>query len=142
MAPRSSRSHINVSQGKRVILHVTEASSGVISSVSQMALLSPSFRHVLLRLQLRDHLGDSDGVSGVDEVIYSGAGVLPSLRVLRKMMVDYRPIAIHAHSSFAGALVRLLPAKDRIKIVYSPHCYAFERLDLGKLRRSGLYLLE
>ncbi len=43
---------------------------------------------------------------------------------------------IHCHSSKAGVLGRLLGARRRIPVVYSPHCFAFLR-DLGPLSRMA-----
>ena len=53
----------------------------------------------------------------------------------------YQPDLIHLHSSWAGLLGRLVPLGRR-KIVYTPHCYAFERRDLSQVVRIGLWLVE
>ena len=47
-----------------------------------------------------------------------------------------RPDIVHAHSSLAGVVVRLrMLAWRRVPVVYSPHCFAFERRDVSGLRR-------
>ncbi|MFI5008832.1 MAG: glycosyltransferase [Solirubrobacterales bacterium] len=48
---------------------------------------------------------------------------------------------IHCHSSKAGVLGRLLGARRRIPVVYSPHCFAFLR-DLGPLSRMAPAVVE
>ena len=57
---------------------------------------------------------------------------------LRRIESAYREIApdvVHAHSSYAGVYVRCVPTIPTSKIVYSPHCFAFERTDIGRYRR-------
>ncbi len=67
-----------------------------------------------------------------------GAGSpFTDLRALRSLgaLLAREPIdVIHCHSSKAGVLGRLLGARRRIPVVYSPHCFAFLR-DLGPLSR-------
>jgi glycosyltransferase involved in cell wall biosynthesis len=47
---------------------------------------------------------------------------------------------VHLHSSFAGAARAVLPAGTAV--VYSPHCYAMERRDLGAAPRTGFAAVE
>jgi glycosyltransferase involved in cell wall biosynthesis len=50
---------------------------------------------------------------------------------------------VHLHSSLAGAYVRLLNLRTpRTKIVYSPHCYAFERTDINRFKKHALVQIE
>ncbi|WP_332308952.1 glycosyltransferase family 4 protein [Enterovibrio coralii] len=52
-----------------------------------------------------------------------------------------QPDIIHLHSSFAGFLGRYLPKKNA-KIVYTPHCYAFERRDISPFMQEIYMKLE
>jgi glycosyltransferase involved in cell wall biosynthesis len=47
---------------------------------------------------------------------------------------------VHLHSSFAGAARAVLPPGTAV--VYSPHCYAMERRDLGAVPRAGFATVE
>jgi glycosyltransferase involved in cell wall biosynthesis len=69
---------------------------------------------------------------------FSVARIVPAgLRALRRgveeAIAQFQPDLVHVHSSFAGAVVRLLPV--RTPVVYSPHCFAFERRDVSRVRR-------
>lgn len=58
-------------------------------------------------------------------------------RMLARDPVD----VIHCHSSKAGVLGRLVGARRRIPVIYSPHCFAFLR-DLGPLSRFAPAAIE
>lgn len=47
----------------------------------------------------------------------------------------FQPDIVHAHSSIAGVIVRLLPTLDAGRIVYQPHCYKFDDPVLGAAAR-------
>ena len=97
---------------------------------------TPEFEHRLLRAG-RD--GEyipaeiSERFVAVEEL---PQGTLPRLRAVRDAVRRIRPDVVHAHSSYAGLYVRLaVPATRRRRIVYSPHCFAFVRQDLGLASR-------
>ncbi|MGB0878069.1 MAG: glycosyltransferase [Mycobacterium sp.] len=79
---------------------------------------------------------------------FAGAQILepglPNLwRSLRAAVADVRPDVVHLHSSMAGALGRLQPPlPGRPVVVYSPHCFAFERRDVPRLRRRAYWFAE
>lgn len=122
------------------VLHVVDrVSGGVPMAVRTYIQNSPShFRHVVL----------TPFVLGKPAEMWSGLGcefrdlgsghIRRTGRVWRQISL-LKPTTIHAHSSFAGAYARLaaLARKGR-RIVYSPHCFAFERTDLSPLLR-GLF---
>lgn len=50
---------------------------------------------------------------------------------------------VHAHSSMAGAYVRAAVRRTRrCPLVYTPHCYSFERLDVSWAVRQSFRMLE
>ncbi len=53
-----------------------------------------------------------------------GPADMRAVRALRAIDRDERPRLVHAHSSKAGALVRL-SLRGRRRLVYTPHCLAF-----------------
>lgn len=62
-----------------------------------------------------------------------------ALRVLQ-VVRQWRPQIVHAHSTFAGAVCRLLPVTRMPPVVYTPHGWAFEmerpRLQLRAIRTA------
>jgi glycosyltransferase involved in cell wall biosynthesis len=128
--------------GRRVplVLHVVEAyGAGVASAVRDYIRSIPEVRHVVLAYS-------RPGVAIADELtpllIELPEGRRAQVRAVRLMVRALRPDIIHAHSSFAGAYVRLGIRRRGARIVYSPHCYAFERRDLSVLARTGFWALE
>lgn len=108
-----------------VVLHVTSCFAGGVSrAVRATARATPDHEHRLLAdgadLDAARH--DSDFTS----VERLAGGPLRRLRAVRTAVrSDDAPI-VHAHSSWAGVLVRLVAPRGA-RIVYQPHGYAFER---------------
>ncbi len=115
--------------------------------------------HVLtLTRELREHGWDVEVAAPVDSPYVErlrDAGILvhplplrrrPSGRdleilwSLRRLVQRREPELIHAHSSKAGALVRLAVADPR-RIVYTPHCFAFAA-GFGGLQCASYGLVE
>ena len=63
-----------------------------------------------------------------------GWGDARVLRAIDRLLVERRYDLVHAHSSKAGALVRLSLADPR-RVVYTPHCFAFAAGFGGPQRR-------
>ncbi|WP_407331543.1 glycosyltransferase family 4 protein [Enterovibrio sp. 27052020O] len=128
----------------KTILHITEAFGGGI----QTALCSYArstkddpIRHILLaRLRPKDDTGMAIQ-SLFSNVITVEGGLLTFFRAARDAVKEIQPDIIHLHSSFAGFLGRYLP-KGNARIVYTPHCYAFERRDISDLMQNVYMHLE
>jgi len=58
-----------------------------------------------------------------------------ALRELQQAIHRIQPDLIHAHSSKAGGLARLLPPSNGTKIIYSPRGYSFLQKDVSVLKR-------
>ncbi|MCH9734003.1 MAG: glycosyltransferase, partial [Actinomycetia bacterium] len=70
-------------------------------------------------------------------------GLMNLWRSLRAATAEVRPDVVHLHSSLAGALGRLQPPlPGRPVVVYSPHCFAFERRDVPRFRRGAYRFAE
>ncbi|MGN6250457.1 MAG: glycosyltransferase [Marmoricola sp.] len=117
------------------VLHVSEAfGGGVVSSLLAMVESTPEVDHHLLAHARPGH------DTGVDlDGRFASVGTLAADPVravvgLRRQVRDLFPDVVHAHSSIAGAVVRLA-GLDGPRIVYSPHCFAFERRDLSRAER-------
>lgn len=68
-------------------------------------------------------------------------GLLNSFVWLRQLK-KHREAIVHAHSSVAGVLVRMLCLGDGGKLVYTPHAFSLVRTDLSYTKRIFLTYLE
>lgn len=126
------------------VLHVTESyGGGVASAISDYVLATPDIEHFLLRRNRPgEHIEDLGAGTQFAAIMELGRGVFGARRAIRRATELLQPTSIHAHSSLAGAYVRTAVSRKSWKIVYSPHCYAFERRDVPKLIRLGFLLGE
>jgi len=126
-----------------VVLHVVESwGAGVRAAVLQFVAATPEFEHHLLRGVRRAEFASDD------EQRFASVGALPAgwvaaRRAIARGVRDVRPDVVHAHSSYAGFFVRttLRRGPDR-RLVYSPHCFGFERRDLPLVTRLAIRLVE
>ena len=58
-----------------------------------------------------------------------------------KAVKEINPTYIHLHSSHAGAIGRILFPFHK-NIIYTPHCYSFERTDISSVLRIVFYSVE
>jgi glycosyltransferase involved in cell wall biosynthesis len=78
--------------------------------------------------------------SSADEMV---RGHLGRVKQLRQLAQSAAFDVLHLHSSFAGAYGRLAAFKsERLRIVYTPHCFAFERQDVGRLHKLNYIVVE
>ncbi len=126
------------------VLHVSESfGGGVATSIHGMIASAPEVEHTVLILRRRPHFGHTqrlDGVTYIDEG--QQVGFFSSLQQLAGAYRELRPDIVHAQSSYAGVYVRALPSIPRAVIVYTPHCFAFERTDLSPSKRAVLRVFE
>lgn len=124
------------------ILHVSDNfGGGLVTAVQGYVASASQHQHYLL---VARRAGYHDGMEWAKNL--AGEFPLPSSvwqapGVIRKYYAQLQPDWVHLHSSFAGAYGRLafLP---RHKIIYTPHCYAFERRDVRPLVRFAYWLAE
>ena len=120
------------------VLHVVESlGAGVASVVTDYATRLPSFEHHVLGCP-RAGSELEDDLERVARVWPLPAGRAAAIRRIRAVVRDVRPHIVHAHSSWAGVYARVsgFPA-DRI--VYTPHCFSFERLDVATPVRRAFH---
>jgi len=93
----------------------------------------------------KEHVGELSSVVSALVVPFArhsrmrGLFILPF--ALIKQCACFRPDLIHAHSTFAGVIVRLIAPVFRIPVVYCPHAWATER-EQSKLARRTTALIE
>ena len=126
-----------------VVLHVVESwGAGVRAAVLQFVSATPELEHHLLRGIRRSEF------TAEDEAGFASVGVLPSgsgaaRSAIRRGVAAVEPDVVHAHSSYAGFFVRTaLRTRPGRRLVYSPHCFAFERRDLSPVRRLLVRIAE
>lgn len=128
-----------------VVLHVLESyGAGSARAAERYAAATPELRHVVLR-SLRDgEYSEGQETAAFSEVLDLPRGARAAVSRIRAVVRDHDPAIVHAHSSFAGAYVRLaLPTRlARRRVVYTPHCFAFERRDISAPVRAGFAVAE
>lgn len=125
------------------VLHVIESyGSGSLTATVQYVRSTPDLEHHLLR-RIRD-----DYVPFGEESLFTTVAELPASAVrsigsVRRAVRRLAPDVIHAHSSFAGLYARLAVRAGRpVRVVYTPHCFGFERTDISPTTRRVYRLAE
>ena len=125
------------------ILHVTECfAGGVATAINMYASLVPEHEHMVLYTARR-----ANSPAKAYPELFSQSWRLPdhhraAIDTVRRVRDEVAPDVIHAHSSFAGAYVRLARLRGtrrRTPTVYTPHGVAFARNDISALHRAVFY---
>src|SRR4051812_5274094 len=118
---------LEIRDDRPVVWHVTEAMGGGISTaIHQFVGSTPQYDHHLVCALRPQHQTGEDG--GFTSVRYSRRpGPLGLARLCAGPLDLPKPDIIHAHSTWSGLVTRVLLARHRAHIVYSPHAYYFER---------------
>jgi glycosyltransferase involved in cell wall biosynthesis len=126
-----------------IVLHVVESwGAGVRAAVLQFANATPGVEHHLIRGTGRREFS-TDGDSVFASIRELPRGIAAAGRAIRDASVATNSHVVHAHSSFAGVFTRLtIRSTAARRVLYSPHCFAFERRDLGLLGRAVARAIE
>lgn len=128
--------------GRRVLHVVQKYSSGVGSAIAQYTRSLPEAEHHLLSgtpVDAEGDLADQAAFAGTHRMV---GHPLAKMRRIRAVVREIRPDVVHAHSSHGGAFTRLAISRCGHYLVYTPHCYAFERRDLPWSARSVYWAIE
>ncbi|WP_052663851.1 glycosyltransferase [Psychromicrobium lacuslunae] len=127
------------------VLHITEAmGGGVASALFDYLRSTPELEHHLLYVSR----AETSALGAQWKELFTSVQELPQgqlnrIRKVRSRIKELKPGVVHSHSSFAGFYARLAAAKSAsLRQVHTPHCYAFERLDLKRPLRLALRLIE
>lgn len=126
------------------ILHISESfEGGVATAVSNYVSMTvdTNTEHYLL-CSTRTNKLDSGILEQFSTVFQLPRQHFNAIKTVRDIIDKLRPDVIHCQSSFGGVYGRLGARHFPGLIVYSPHCYAFERQDVGKLTRTAYYDVE
>lgn len=139
------------------VLHVTEAlAAGVGLSVARLAALQGAAGICPTVVGLRRYDTPDDAElrqwfgPDVELIVYPNADASRGLQLLWlavrliRLLASGRFEALHLHSSFAGAIGRVVaaPFATRVRTFYSPHGFAFLRSDLSFLSRRVILQAE
>ncbi len=141
--PATEQTGVTLRAAPPRILHVCEAlGGGVTTALIEFVNSSPGYEHHLIaRLRSSDHTGAQ--IEGhFASVTWLPGSFRGWRRTIRGRVRALIPDVVHAHSSKSGALVRVTAGVRAEQIVYSPHCYAFERRDVSRLVRAAYGLVE
>ena len=127
------------------ILHVAESAQGGVGTYLAEILPDQARRYGSDNVRALVPVQHAAHVSGVDRRLLvtwrrqerSLLGVARLAMAIRRAVADFRPTVVHAHSSIAGGVLRLLYGWTRrpFEIVYCPHGWAFDRDSLALKKR-------
>ncbi len=134
------------------ILHVTEClATGVLQAIVDIChLLSDDFQFVILYSRRPETPADIPArfPSSVEFEIWDATRELhpfkdlDSYKTLKRVIAEYSPDIIHAHSSKAGGLVRISLPTRGYAVCYSPHGFSFARSDISAVTRLSYRMIE
>ena len=118
------------------VLHVVESFGGGVATALNSYIESLSGmdqeleHHLIANIRVGDYLPEGE-LGKFVTVRYLPKSHFRSILELRATIKELSPDVLHAHSSFAGLYARLSIRASALPIIYTPHCYAFERKDIG-----------
>lgn len=128
---------------RKLILHVVESyAGGVQVAIDDYVRNTPDVDHALLYSPRRDAPLLMEDFPQFVTAHQLPGGHLARISAVRAHVSRLRPAIIHSHSSFGGLYARLAVSARRHRVIYTPHCYAFERRDIGTPVRSAYWLAE
>jgi len=101
---------------------------------------TPDLDHHLAVWPRRRHADTGDRLAAFSTTTTLSARPDRAVRELLDLVQELRPDQVHAHSSYAGFLTRTVDLG--VDVVYSPHCFGFERRDLRPAARAGIRRVE
>ena len=128
--------------GTRVLHVVEKFSSGVGSAIAQYTRSLPEAEHHLLSGTPVDAEGDLAEQADFRSTSEMTGSYRAKVRRVRETVREIRPDVVHAHSSHGGVYARLAVTRTAHRLVYTPHCYAFERRDVTAPMRRAFWAAE
>lgn len=125
------------------ILHVSDSyNAGVQAGIEHLALQFREHEHYLLWSSHRDSPAPTE--NSLHEFFTVNTrwqgNLFHKLFQLQRMLSKHQIDAIHLHSSVAGVIGRVLPTK--VRKIYSPHCFAFQREDISTFLKAFYFIIE
>lgn len=125
------------------VLHVIESlGGGVAAVVEDYVAHAPAFTHHVIAARRPGHdIADSIERMASTYVIME-AGHAGRVRQVRRLIRQLKPSIVHGHSSLGGVYARLGALGLPTRVVYTPHCFAFERTDVSWATRTAFIAAE
>lgn len=126
------------------VLHITESFGGGVQTALYSYVhssRSEPYRHFLLARARQNDLTNDSNHNVFVETRWVKGGLLQFMRDANQTIAEVKPDIVHLHSSKAGFLGRFLKLNNS-RLVYTPHCYAFEREDISGLAQQLYKTLE
>ena len=128
-----------VGNSEILVVHLTESGGGVLEYIKKIVETTPEVSHILV-MRKRAYFSNLDMSNFKNfQIIEWHGNLFRGIKIALQLYWKNNAQYIHLHSSLAG-LARLVPRK--IRFVYSPHCYAFERKDISISARLFIYIVE
>jgi glycosyltransferase involved in cell wall biosynthesis len=126
------------------VIHVVESfGGGVASAILDYVRNTPEYDHGLVYAPRGSAPQAPDALRPFVFALQFPEGHLRRIRFLRAILQANPRAIVHAHSSYGGLYARLSVSKNAVGgILYTPHCYSFERRDVGSVTRLGFKLAE
>lgn len=127
------------------IMHIAQAAGGV-SRYLQMLLKymdRNKYENILVcshDYKYQDFKNIADAIESIEMQRNIGLKDFWSIFVVRKLIKKYNPHIVYAHSSKAGAIVRLANTGIRNRCIYNPHGWAFDMKLSQKTCRIYIFL--
>lgn len=119
-----------------LIIHVTESfGGGVAYAIRDYVNNSSSHEHGLLFSVRGDSALPKSEFQQFSFHTEFRDGALNRIKDIRRIAKQFPEAIFHAHSSWAGLYLRLALSSRRRTLYYTPHCFAFERLDVSRINR-------
>jgi glycosyltransferase involved in cell wall biosynthesis len=139
----SEEASLQAPERTTTVLHIAESySSGVASSIDAYLDAQPDgvkaavYGYRIPGVQLGDRVD-------LDVPFHElPAGKWAQLRAVRRIVGECRPDVVHLHSSWAGLFGRIVPMPRHTRVVFTPHGFGFQRLDLPRFMRLGFLLAD
>ncbi|MFC7493225.1 MULTISPECIES: glycosyltransferase [unclassified Nocardioides] len=131
---------MNDPAARTVVVHITESlGGGTASAISDYVDATPEVEHHLVAAS-REGVTDEyrTRFHSTIDVDRSVTGVRTARAYVRTLGPDF----VHLHSSWAALGYRLLPRVAGPAVLYTPHCFAFERRDVNGPVRLSFFLVE
>lgn len=125
------------------VLHLTEAlGGGVMTAIEGYVRATPELEHVVHGRPRAGH-DVGAGLESVAMVRAIDGDLTRFARAAARAVIEEDPDVVHLHSTIGAGVARLLPQlRRRSGVVYSPHCFAFERTDVRPVVRAAIRVAE
>lgn len=125
------------------ILHVVDRETGGVPvAVGSYIENTPMLDHAILSPSADSEVFRLRPEAATFVQMANGRSPVAAVRSVRACVRALQPEVVHAHSSFSGAFVRLALSHRSVRLVYTPHCFSFERTSASGLERAVFRLAE